>query len=282
MTSADPVRPAAARGEPLELVDLGGGRWRDPSTGLVVTAAPTGTLHRVFQAKFSALNPPIPTGERVTWSRWDVLDHVTLYGAETDVAAVVEVLAYSKPAMLNLSAIFPDVAPGADPVDADWRALGHMARGQIARAWRVAREMTTLQLLGGTGWFVDVGHAETIAALRASVGSWSPDPNLVRDPLQVDTSLLTSGRREVTTSVAAWLRGRVLADGSEPSGVRFTSKHGQNLICWAVWVALLGETGQQEVPELVGRVATAGQPTPLLENTPALLTASALLGVRVH
>jgi len=93
--------------------------------------------------------------------------------------------------------------------------------------------------------------------LRREVTAWSPDAALLRDPMRVDTSLLASGRRDVTTAVAGWLRTRVLGDGSQPSGVRFTSKHGQNLVCWAVWVPLLGETGQNRVPSAVGKFVTA-------------------------
>jgi len=118
--------------------------------------------------------------------------------------------------------------------------------------------------------------------LRREVTAWSPDAALLRDPMRVDTSLLASGRRDVTTAVAGWLRTRVLGDGSQPSGVRFTSKHGQNLVCWAVWVPLLGETGQDRVPSAVGKFVTADPPMPLLEGTPALLTADKLLHLRVY
>jgi len=58
------------------------------------------------------------------------------------------------------------------------------------------------------------GHAETIAVLRREVIAWSPDAALLRDPMQVDTSLLASGRCDVTTAVAGWLRTRVLGDAT--------------------------------------------------------------------
>jgi len=50
--------------------------------------------------------------------------------------------------------------------------------------------------------------------LRREVIAWSPDAALLRDPMQVDTSLLASGRCDVTTAVAGWLRTRVLGDAT--------------------------------------------------------------------
>lgn len=265
------------------LADVGDGRYRDPRTGLVVVKAPTGPLYRVFQRKYSALNPPIPRGERARWSRWDIPEHVTVYGADRDVTAVVEALAYAKPAALHLPRIFADLASDTDPVGKEWAALGHMERGQVARGWRTARDLTAIRLHGSqAGWFIDIGHADTVAALRREAAAWSPDPALVRDPMQVDISLLTGGRRQVTTAVACWLRTRVLADGTQPAGMRYSSRHGQNLHCWAIWIPLAGETQQTGIPALVGRIITAEQPTELGEGTPALLAAAGLLGLRVH
>ncbi len=119
--------------KPSALAEVGDGRWRDRFTGLVMVPAPRGPLHRVFQSKYSALNPPIPGGERAAWSRWDVLDHVTLYGADEDVTAIMEALAYARPANLDLGSIFDDISPGEDPVAGEWHELSHMARGQVAR-----------------------------------------------------------------------------------------------------------------------------------------------------
>ncbi len=44
-----------------------------------------------------------------------MLDHVTLYGADEDVTAIVEALAYARPANLDLGSIFDDISPGEDP-----------------------------------------------------------------------------------------------------------------------------------------------------------------------
>lgn len=262
----------------LEQIDPG--RWRDRATGLVLVRRPA-LLHRVFQTKYSALNPPIPPG--AARGRWDIPEHVTLYGGGTPVAALVEALASVKPARIDFAAIFPSLGPGVDPVRKEWEDLGHMAPGQIARSWRVARKLTTVRLRRGSAqWFVDLGHAETVAALRRAVDAWAPTPELRHDPLRVDLSLLAGADRDATVAAGAWIRRQVLTDGSEPSGVRFASKHGTSLICWAVWIPLNGETDQAKVRAIVEKVAAVDTETDLLENTPPLLRASALLGVRVH
>lgn len=158
-----------------------------------------------------------------------------------------------------------------------------MARGQVARAWRVARELTIIRLHpDAVGWFVDVGHAETIAVLRREVAAWSRDAALLHDPLEVDTSMLASGRRDVTTAVAGWLRAPGCSATAHSLPVFGSPPSTHNLICWAVWIPLLGETGQDRIPSAVGKFVTTDRPTPLLEGTPALVTASKLLGVRVH
>jgi hypothetical protein len=266
-----------------DLDQIDPGRWRDPTTGLVLVRPPAHPLHRVFEAKYSALNPLVPGPNPAAWSRWDIADHVTLYGADTDTAALVESLAPVKPARLDLAAIFPDLPAGADPVGEEWEALGHMPRGQIARSWRAARRITTFSLRpGATRWFVDIAHAETIAALRRAAPSWAPTVKLRQDPLRVDLSLLTGADRVATTAAAAWTRTQILADGSEPSGIRFTSKHGGGLICWAAWIPLHGQTDQARVKALVNKTATAEPEAEILEGATALLRASRLLGIRVH
>ncbi|MGQ0843417.1 MAG: hypothetical protein ACT4QF_04720 [Sporichthyaceae bacterium] len=227
----------------LEQIDPG--RWRDRATGLVLVRGPA-LLHRVFQAKYSALNPPIPTGDPAARGRWDIPEHVTLYGGATPDAALVEALASVNPARIDFAAIFPGNPPSGDPVGREWEQLGHMPPGQIARSWRVARKLTTLRLRrGATPWFVDVGHAETVAALRRAVDAWAPTPELQNDPPRVDLSLLAGSDRHATVAAGAWIRRQLLTDGSEPSGVRFASKHGTSLICWAVWIPLNGETDRE-------------------------------------
>jgi len=266
-----------------DLIDLGDGRWRCGTTGLVLVRTPPHPLYRVFQTQYSALNPRIPPDDPTAWSRFDVPDAVTLYGADEEVAAICEVLAYAKPADLRLHEIFSDLVPDADPVGDEWQELGHMQRGQIARSWRVARQVTTITAKAAAGkWCVDLLHGESIEALRAEVATWSPGPELVEDPLKVDVSLLTSGRREITTAAASWVSRRTLCDGSIPAGIRFGSKHGANYVCWALWVPLLGTTDQSHVPGLASKRVTAGKSHKLLENFPALRKAASILRVRVH
>lgn len=281
----DPNTPPAApsvRVDPSVLAELGEVRWRDHVTGLVVVPAPNGPLHRVFQRKYSALNPPIPGGDRATWSRWDVLDHVTLYGADDDVTAVVEALAYATPARLDLVGIFDDIPPDEDPISGEWHELGHMARGQIARAWRVARELTIVRLYpGAVGWFVDVGHRRdnrrTASRGHRLVTRCGPGP-------RPDTSRhkparkRPAGRHDRRRGMAAHAGPRRRLTALRRP-VHLQTRTEPHLLGGVV--PLLGETGQDLIPTAVGRFVTADSPMPLLEATPALLAAGTLLGLRV-
>ena len=83
------------------------------------------------------------------------------------------------------------------------------------------------------GPWVDIAHSETLAALNGALGSLLYE-------VEVEQTLtlaeVTSGRREVTTILASWIRDQVLDNGSYPMGIRFPSKHGAVGHCWAFWL----------------------------------------------
>jgi len=191
---------------------------------------------------------------------------VTVYGSEHEIGAFCETLAYAKRATLGLDRFFADLAPDQDPVSEDWSALGHMSPGHIGRSWRLSRSISTITVRRPLDrWFVDVLHAETVSALRANTQDWAPDPALRADPMLANLSLITSDRREMTTAISTWLSRRLLADGSEPAGVHFVSKHGVNFPCWASWIPLGSGSTQEEVPALVTRLLDTGDQEGILE-----------------
>ncbi len=79
-------------------------------------------------------------------------------------------------------------------------------------------------------------------------------------------SEVTSGRRDVTTVLAAWIKDQVLDDGSYPIGIRFPSKHGAvgagSGFCWAFWLRR-ADIG------LIDDPVTANAGTEILENDSA-------------
>ena len=186
-------------------------------TGLVVVNQPDVALRRVFKTADGPLNPPIRSGrpdER--WGRFDLPGVATMYGATHSRGAYVETLAALAPADVDYAELFDDVAPGEDPVTQDWSDMHHMPPGQ----------------------YIDVMAGDPISALRRHFTKWAPN----QDPAhqRIDTSVLTGPDCVVTCAVAKWLGEQVLADGSIPAGIRYVSRHGGELPCWAVWVDLGG------------------------------------------
>jgi hypothetical protein len=47
---------------------------------------------------------------------------------------------------------------------------------------------------------------------------------------------LTGENRALTTRIAGWIRDSTLDDGSQPLGIRYTSKHGSDLPLYALWL----------------------------------------------
>lgn len=220
-------------------------------TGLVVVEQPNVALWRVFKASDGPLSPPIRSGspdER--WSRFDVPGVATIYGATHSRGAFVETLASLSPAKVRYAELFDDLGPSEDPVTQDWAAMQHMRQGNLAAQWRRSRQLSELLLRRG-GQYIDVMAGDTISALRNNVSQWatSKDPRLSR----IDTSMLTGSDRRVTCSIAKWLREQVLDNGSSPTGIRYVSRHGGELPCWAVWVDLQGASSEEDVKALVAQ-----------------------------
>lgn len=204
-------------------------------TQLRLVPSPPGNLYRVGRSKWGAMNPPVrvdgPT--RGSWGRWDTPGGRTLYAAATAEAAFTEVLAYLTENLPRapLTDFFDDVSPAEAGLSLAAAVRAGMPNKPMHSAvnadWRRRRSIYRLTP-PTTGWFVDIGAAESVAALNAA----GHHPPLGRLTL----SELTGEDRQLTTTIANWVRARVLDDGSRPHGIRYVSKHGSNLDVYAIWL----------------------------------------------
>lgn len=127
-----------------------------------------------------------------TWGRFDIEGYASLYGATHRRGAFIEALAPLKPAAIDFSQYLTDVGRGDNPLDREWRELGHMAPGNIPAQWRLARSIASLSV-PVNGWYVDVSASETIGVLRREVHQWRNPIHLGDPPL--DMSDIAGGNR---------------------------------------------------------------------------------------
>jgi hypothetical protein len=259
-----------------DLIALSDERSLCPDTELVVVPPPQSSVWRVYNTRYrSPLNPPARGGEAdKSWSRFDVAGHATLYAASAPHCAYAESLAYAeqRPGTLPLHEIFHDLTELDDPVADEWAAMSHLPPGQVPAEWRDGRRLAEI-IFEPHGWFVDLSSSETVGVLRRTAAVppayWSS---------RIDLSDLMSGDRQLTSAVAAWLCGQVLADGSAPRGLKYTSRHGGDLCCWALWVPL---TPGELIEEAVARHAWRGKEILIHVDDPALRWATRQLGLKV-
>lgn len=209
-----------------------------PTTGLWLLPARRQTSFRIQDSNFDALSaPPRENGtDRLLWNRYDTVG-TTLYLAETAECAFAECLAPFKraigtadPLQKDADALGMSLEDFYEEVASQWQEKSFMNSGTLPRKWRTERQLHIVEL-PFPGWWIDVEHPETMATIEAAL------PGALRDHgvAHVDTSLLRSNRREVTTAIADHLRDLVLFDGSYALGIRFGSRHG-GYLNWAVWL----------------------------------------------
>lgn len=173
-----------------------------------------------------------------TGNRWDDPEgrFRTLYFGDSPLACFVEVLACFRPdwtLFAALDAIVDDVEdPAPLPVP-----------GLVPREWIESRSIGHALL---DGWFVVVSHSRTIGALRPHV------LGLARRIGFEDfdgASLRAHAPRELTQTIAGLIHGLPSPDGALTDGLRFFSRHGDDLGLWAVF----------EYTEMDGRPRTKPQ-----------------------
>lgn len=161
-------------------------------------------------------------------NRWDDAEGIfrTIYAGDGLYACYVEVLAYARPDIGGEEELLAGVTE--DPDDALEYPVP--AAGSIPQDWIGGRMVASAAL---TGPYADVRAAETIAALR---------PTFLPLALQLgypdfDAAALKSANpRELTQRVATHLYALTDEDHSTVvDGVRFASRHGDELRMWGVF-----------------------------------------------
>lgn len=162
-------------------------------------------------------------------NRWDDADGVfrTIYAGDSLYACYVEVLAYARP---DVNADGTDLLSGITENPQDAVEYPVRAAGTIPREWISGRMVATATL---TGPYADVRAAETIGFLR---------PTFLRLALELgypdfDAAALKSAHpRELTQRVATYLYALTDQEGlTIVDGVRFASRHGDDLTMWGVF-----------------------------------------------
>lgn len=210
-----------------------------------------------------------PTG----WSRYDTPGSTVHISTDQEIAFAEVLSGYA----LTLGAVHP-LQKDADfmgmaleeylrSVDTEWG--NQLGLGALAKHWRNRRNIYELTL-GSGGWWIDVEHPDSIAAIRAGLGALLHEE---RGLTQLTLGVLHGEDRAATAMVAAWIRKQVLEDGSLPLGIRFKSKHGGG-DCWAYWL-------RRRDDGLEGDAMVSDDGTPIHLHNPALKTVSRRFGIKV-
>jgi hypothetical protein len=187
----------------------------------------------------------------LSWARWDTANGRTVYAATTAFGAFAEVLPYIAAGMaeLPLDNLFDDIGEGdagrslRDAIAAEVGDPNML--NAVTRGWRDGRCRYEIQVPGDE-WFVDIGAADSIAALN----------HVFQDEGPLTLSHLTGEDRYLTTRIAGWVRSRTLDDGSRARGIYYTSKYGSNLPCYAIWLRSTDDGNRRGEP--VEQVASHG------------------------
>jgi hypothetical protein len=158
--------------------------------------------------------------------RWDDVERSfrTVYAADSRYGCFVEVLAHFRPdPELVASMAEIEVEPE------DGREHPTNPAGQIDRKW-VERHLISSARVSGT--FCDVTTASTIAALRPEFISVAVSLGLP----DFDSAAIKLARpRELTQRLASHIYGLPTSAGTLFAGVRFASRHGDEIALWAVF-----------------------------------------------
>lgn len=117
-----------------------------------------------------------------------------------------------------------------DSIRRDW--AGRMPPEHIARQWRDERTIYELEL-PSSGWFIDITHGDSLAALNSADG---PFASLLAPTRRLTLEDLVGRDRVLTCAIATLLHGLILDDGWQADGIAFPSKWGVDGRCWAVWL----------------------------------------------
>ncbi|GAB6855950.1 hypothetical protein [Microbacterium xylanilyticum] len=160
--------------------------------------------------------------------RWDDHGQVfrTIYAADSAYSCYVEILAFLRPDRPSWQDLLADISE--DPEDADEFPVP--PAGVVDPDWIRAKMRSSARLIGA---FADVRAASTIAALRPLFLDTARRLGLA----DFDAAAVKSAHpRELTQKLASHLYALVDEDGTPlVDGVRFASRHGDELGMWAIF-----------------------------------------------
>ncbi|MHC6222063.1 hypothetical protein [Arthrobacter sp. MMS24-S77] len=211
---------------------------KDSATGLHLIAAADGYAFRITKTGHHPLRP-LPHEsykKRSAWSRFDTLGS-TVYLAEKRECAFAELLARFKAKLGQVHPLEKDarslgmtLAEFIEAIDQEADELQYEHSGFVPEVWCRARRIAKV-CLPQDGWWVDIEHPDTIAAVESALGSELAKLKVA----SLTTAVLRSDRRKVTTLIAEWIKGVTLQDGSQPLGLVYASKYGYGK-SWAYWM----------------------------------------------
>ncbi|WP_448072276.1 hypothetical protein [Georgenia yuyongxinii] len=158
----------------------------------------------------------------------------TLYFADSRQCAYAEVLTGHRKELAAIAKVAETIGMSADEYVAavleEARKNGVDVPWAITVDWQLERSIYEIRL-PSSGWWVQIDHPQTLAALAHLV----PTEAGVTDQVRLLTSASIEGEdRGLTTLLAHVVREMLLDDGSEPLGLSFRSKTLQGR-CWAYW-----------------------------------------------
>lgn len=158
--------------------------------------------------------------------RWDDPDGLwrTVYVGDSRLACYLEVLACFRPDPV-LTAEFDTIIE--DPDDA--RDHPTAAPGQLSPDWLTPRQVGSARL---TGWYTLPGARQSLPTLRAQ---FLPRARHLAIPDLDAAAIRLAEPRELTQQIARWLYQQTDPDEQPVAGVRFASRHGDELVLWALF-----------------------------------------------
>ncbi|WP_125079701.1 hypothetical protein [Mycobacterium sp. P7213] len=209
------------------------------TTGMALVPASQQILFRLAKPSFGPLNPRrrsiSSSDDRTGWNRFDIAGEQTIYAACSPEGAYGELLGSLKKPRGAPAARYLDDTAGAtidELIEQDWVAAGRrLPPYAVDLNWLFGFRLYMLTL-PSSGWLVEVEHSRTVGYLEQHIpcGLWE------RGMKQVTVAELRSPDRSLTTLLAEQVANVRLADGTQPIGIRYGSKHGSDWTCWTVWL----------------------------------------------
>lgn len=221
-------------------------------TGLVLRRANSQSSFRIAQRIYGPLNPmqrpllrPSYDAGWLSWQRWDVPGRRTIYQALRRRTAFQEVLSWYKRTLTDGTSFdldaYLDIEGHTAPdlwsmVEEEWRQRRHMALTDLPAGWRHDRLLYELKA-PASGWYVDINDARTFTAIEEALG---PQLFLLGGIQEIDLSVLSGMRRDITCTIAEWIHGQILDDGTAAHGIIYPARTGGGE-CLATWLRLLDD-----------------------------------------